>query len=63
MKRSRVVLAVLLVAVGAIFIGQGTGVLAGSGAMVGDSRWAWIGAALVLAGIVMVGLPLARSQR
>ena len=38
--RGRVIAAALLVAVGLVWIGQGLGLLRGSGFMVGDLRWA-----------------------
>ena len=43
MSRLRSLIAVLLLVAGAIFIGQGSGILRGSSAMVDDTRWAWIG--------------------
>ena len=46
----RAVGAALLMIVGAIFIGQGLGILQGRSVMVGDRTWAVIGAVLVLAG-------------
>ena len=50
MSRLRSLIAVLLLLAGAIFIGQGSGILRGSSAMVDDTRWAWIGAAMVIVG-------------
>jgi len=44
------VVAVLMVLVGSIFIGQGLGILTGRSIMVGDRTWAVIGAVLVVAG-------------
>jgi hypothetical protein len=53
MVRPGLLTAVLVAAVGVVFIGQGTGFLRGSSFMVGDSRWAWIGATMVLVGGVL----------
>ena len=47
--RGRLILSVLLVLVGLVWIGQGTGVLTGSSFMVGDPVWAIIGLVLVVA--------------
>ena len=54
MHRTRRLLAFILVAAGLVWIGQGTSVLKGSSFMVGDPRWAWIGAAFVLLGLAIV---------
>ncbi len=53
MQRSPLILAGLLVVVGAIFIGQGTGILRGSSFMVGDGRWAVIGLVSLIVGLVL----------
>ena len=60
--RGRVLAAVLLAIVGLVWIGQGTGLLAGSGFMVGDARWAIAGLVLVAVG-VGVGVSAWRSGR
>jgi hypothetical protein len=61
MQRSAYIAAGLLIVVGAIFVGQGLGILGGSSFMVGDFRWAVIGAAMIALG---VGLGYrARAQR
>jgi hypothetical protein len=52
-QRSPLILAGLLVVVGAIFVGQGIGFLRGSSFMVGDSRWAVIGLACLIVGLVL----------
>ena len=54
MDRRRWAVAFVLVAVGLVWIGQGTGFLRGSSFMVDDVRWALIGAVLALAGLVIV---------
>ena len=53
MQRSPLILAGPLVVVGAIFVGQGTGLLQGSSFMVGDGRWALIGLVSLIAGLVL----------
>lgn len=63
MIRSRTILAVILIALGLVWIGQGTGVLAGSGFMVGDTKWTIIGAVLVVAGLALGVLELRRRRR
>lgn len=50
MERSARVVAAVLVLVGLVWIGQGTGLLRGSSFMVDDVRWALIGAACVVGG-------------
>lgn len=59
--RTRVILAVALVAVGLVWIGQGLGVLRGSSFMIGDPTWAVIGVGMVVGGVV-VGLSAARTR-
>lgn len=51
--RTRWIIAAILVIVGAFWIGQGLGILKGSGFMVGNTLWALIGAALVAGGIAV----------
>jgi hypothetical protein len=60
--RGRLIMAVLLILVGAVWIGQGTGVLTGESFMVGDPVWAIIGLALVAAGIAMAVIAWRRRQ-
>ena len=50
--RRRIILGVLLLAVGVVWVLQGTGVLRGSSFMVGDPRWALAGVVAVGAGVV-----------
>ena len=52
--RGRQLVGVLCVAVGLVWIGQGTGVLRGSSFMVDDVRWAIAGLALAVIGAVIV---------
>jgi hypothetical protein len=53
MQWSALILAGLLIVVGAVFIGQGFGLLRGSSFMVDDRRWAVIGAVMIVAGVVV----------
>jgi hypothetical protein len=53
LHRRGVVVAFVLVAVGLVWIGQGLGMLRGGSFMVGDPRWAVLGAACVAAGAVL----------
>ena len=53
MHRVRTIPSIVLIAMGAVWIGQGTGLLRGGSFMVGDPRWAAIGAGCVLVGIVL----------
>ena len=65
MERRRgalMLLAIALVGVGLVWIGQGLGILRGSGFMVNDVRWAVIGVCLVVAGVVLGGLTVVRSR-
>jgi hypothetical protein len=48
--RGRVIVALAMLAVGLVWIGQGLGVLRGSSFMVDDLRWAAIGAILLVVG-------------
>jgi len=63
MIRARTILAIILVAIGLVWIGQGTGVLKGTGFMVGDMTWAVIGAVAVVAGIALGWLELRRRHQ
>ena len=63
MHRSRAVLSIVLVAAGLVWVGQGTGLLAGRSFMVGDPRWSVIGAACVVVGLVVGWRELRRRAR
>jgi hypothetical protein len=52
MRKSRLALAAALLIVGALWIGQGTGAVAGS-AMTGQSMWTLVGAVLIVVGLVV----------
>jgi hypothetical protein len=58
MRRSVVIVAGLLILAGAVFVGQGTGLIRSSSSMTDDIRWAWIGG-----GMVVVGAGLAWWER
>jgi hypothetical protein len=60
--RIRWIITGILIVVGAVWIGQGLGLVRGSGFMDGDRTWALIGAALVVAGLV-VGWTAIRARR
>ena len=62
MIRARTIAAFLLVAAGLVWIGQGTDVLKGSSFMVGDMRWALIGAVCVVAGAALAFVDLRRRR-
>ena len=51
--RTRWIIAGVCVLAGLVWIGQGTGILKGSGFMVGDMTWAIAGAGLVALGLVV----------
>ena len=54
MRRSRLVIAIILALVGLAWIGQGLDIIKGS-AMSGTSFWAFVGVVLlVLAGVILV---------
>jgi hypothetical protein len=63
MIRGRTILAIILIAIGLVWIGQGTGLLKGTSFMVGDMTWAVIGAAAVVAGIALGWLEIRRHRQ
>ena len=60
--RTRWTVVFALAAIGLVWVGQGLGILGGSSFMVGDSRWAIAGVAL-LAGGLMLGVLALRNRR
>lgn len=52
--RALLITGILLVLVGAIWIGQGLGLLRSSSFMVDDIRWSVIGAVMVVGGVALV---------
>ena len=61
--RRSILLAVALVAVGIIWIGQGLGVIRSSSFMTDDVRWAIAGVGLIAAGAVVTLVAIVRSGR
>jgi uncharacterized membrane protein len=57
-----VVVAVLIVLIGAYFAGQGLGYISGS-VMTNDIRWFWIGSAMVVVGLALGGAVLLGRPR
>ncbi len=53
MRTTRLVIALILALVGAVWVGQGVGVIGGS-AMSGSSFWAVVGLILLVAAVVIV---------
>ncbi len=51
MTRVRGIIAVLLLIVGLVWIGQGLGIIRGQSFMVDDIRWAWLGGVMALLGL------------
>jgi hypothetical protein len=62
MHRTRTILAIILVATGLVWIGQGTGILQGRSFMVGDPLWTIIGGACVIAGLAVGWLEVRRRR-
>ena len=62
MRASRLLVAIVLVLLGLVWIGQGSGILGGS-AMSGSSFWAVVGVILLIAGAVVGTLEWWRSTR
>ena len=62
MNRARVILAVILIAIGLVWMGQGTAIISGTGPMTGQPFWAWVGAAMVVVGVVLAAVEI-RSRR
>ena len=60
MQRTRWAVIAVLVLVGLVWIGQGTGLLQGSSFMVGDPFWAIAGVVLVVAGAGLAAVTLRR---
>ncbi|HEU5203999.1 MAG TPA: hypothetical protein VFU17_06875 [Candidatus Limnocylindrales bacterium] len=62
MQRTRWIVIAVLVLVGLVWIGQGSGLLQGSSFMVGDPFWAVAGAALVGAAVALAAWTLRRRD-
>ena len=63
MHRTRAILAIVLIASGLVWIGQGTGLLKSSSFMVGDSRWTVIGVACLVVGVAIGWLEIRTRRR
>jgi ABC-type proline/glycine betaine transport system permease subunit len=61
-NRTRLVIALLVAAVGAVWTLQGLGVPIGGGFMVGNPTWIWIGAGLIVVAIVYAVWPRVRRR-
>jgi hypothetical protein len=61
--RGPLIAGILLMLVGAVWIGQGLGLLRGTSFMVDDLRWAVIGSALYAAGVILVLVARRRAMR
>jgi hypothetical protein len=57
-----VVVAVLVLLVGAVFAGQGLGYIPGS-FMTGDIHWFWIGSGMIVVGLALGGAMLRRTKQ
>ena len=53
-RPTRIALAVILTAVGGVWIGQGLGLIRSRSFMTDDPAWAWIGAAAVIVGVILL---------
>jgi hypothetical protein len=62
MHRIRTVVAIILVAAGLVWIGQGMGILKGTSFMVGDARWALIGMGCLVVGTAVGWLEISRRR-
>ena len=62
MRRSSLVVAVLLALVGLVWLGQGTGLIGGS-VMSGSSFWAVVGVVLLVAAGVLVAREVRRPAK
>lgn len=62
MHRTRTIVAIILVATGLVWIGQGLGLIRSGSFMTDDFRWAVIGAICVVAGIA-IGWAQIRARR
>jgi hypothetical protein len=62
MKAGAIVLAVIMLLVGGVFMGQGLGYIKGS-FMTGDMHWFWIGTGLVAAALLLGSVALIYRPR
>jgi hypothetical protein len=52
--RARLIVALALIAVGLVWVGQGLGLLRGSSFMVDDLRWVVVGTVLIVVGVAII---------
>jgi len=62
MKAGAIVIAVIMLLVGGVFMGQGLGYIKGS-FMTGDMHWFWIGTGLVAAALILGATALVYRPR
>jgi hypothetical protein len=62
MQRTRWLLVSVLLLMGAVWVGQGLGILRGSSFMVGDPFWAAAGAVAILVGAALALVTLRRRD-
>jgi hypothetical protein len=60
MRRSRLVIALVLALLGLVWVGQGIGLIGGS-VMTGSGFWGVVGAILVVVALMLVGLEVRRG--
>jgi uncharacterized membrane protein YidH (DUF202 family) len=60
-RRALVIVGVIVLVIGAVFAGRGANLIPGS-SMTGDRTWLYIGAVMVVVGIVLVVVGLRRGQ-
>ena len=60
--RTRIIVAVMVALVGAVWVAQGLGVTIGGGFMVGDTFWALAGAVLIAAALAYGAWPRLRRR-
>jgi hypothetical protein len=61
--RTRLIIAGVLIVIGLVWMGQGTGVIQGSGFMTDDVRWAVIGLVVFLVGAAVGAITVIRRSR
>ena len=61
--RNRWFVSGILVAIGLVWIGQGTGFFGGSGGMNNDIKWAFVGLGLIVVGGLVAAQGIIRRRR